>query len=70
MAPPKSAIKERIDKLIKEKKVFVVSKSYCPFCVTAKVSITGIQTPDNQIQWGSEFQQFEYWKHLNTDRPE
>jgi hypothetical protein len=32
-----SSVKERIDKLVKEKKVFVVSKTYCPFCVTAKV---------------------------------
>jgi glutaredoxin len=31
-----SPIRQRIDSLIKEKKVFVVSKSYCPFCVTAK----------------------------------
>ena len=32
-----SSVKERIDKLVKEKKVFVVSKSSCPFCITAKV---------------------------------
>jgi hypothetical protein len=30
--------KARIDNLLKEKKVLVNSKTYCPFCVTAKVS--------------------------------
>ena len=34
---PSADLKARIDKLVKEKKVFVVSKAYCPFCVTAKV---------------------------------
>jgi hypothetical protein len=37
---PSAELKERISKLVKEKKVFVVSKSYCPFCVTAKVNIS------------------------------
>lgn len=36
---PSAELKERINKLIKEKKVFVVSKSFCPFCVTAKVRV-------------------------------
>ena len=35
---PSAELKERINKLVKEKKVFVISKSYCPFCVTAKVT--------------------------------
>ena len=32
----RSSMKDRIDKLINKKKVFIVSKTYCSFCVTAK----------------------------------
>lgn len=51
LCPEKMApISERLDSLIKEKKVFVVSKSYCPFCVTAKKVLDEYDIPPDFIE--------------------
>ena len=34
-----SDTKEMIDNLLQEKKVVVISKSYCPYCTKAKVTM-------------------------------
>ena len=44
-----SAIKEKIDALLQEKKVVVISKSYCPFCKKAKQVLAKYNIPKEDI---------------------
>ena len=44
-----SAVKEKIDALLQEKKVVVVSKSYCPFCKKAKHVLAKYNIPKEDI---------------------
>ena len=44
-----SAVKEKIDALLQEKKVVVVSKSYCPFCKKAKQVLAKYNIPKEDI---------------------
>ena len=38
-----SSVKSKIDNLLKEKKVVVISKSYCPYCVKGKQALAQYQ---------------------------
>ena len=38
-----SSVKSKIDNLLKEKKVVVISKSYCPYCTKAKQALAEYQ---------------------------
>ena len=44
-----SAVKEKIDTLLQEKKVVVISKSYCPFCKKAKQVLAKYNIPKEHI---------------------
>ena len=45
-----SATRSRIDNLLKEKKVVVISKSYCPFCKKAKQVLAKYNIPKENIE--------------------
>ena len=45
-----SATKTKIDNLLKEKKVVVISKSYCPFCKKAKQVLAKYKIPKENIE--------------------
>ena len=45
-----SAIKTEIDDLIKNKKVVVISKSYCPYCKKAKQVLAKYNIPSECIE--------------------
>ena len=45
-----SAIKSKVDGLIKDKKVFVISKSYCPYCNKAKQILAKYNIPAECIE--------------------
>ena len=45
-----SAIKSELDNLIKEKKVVVISKSYCPYCKKAKQVLAKYNIPAECIE--------------------
>lgn len=40
-----SSVKETVTKAIADNKVMVFSKSYCPFCVKTKSSLTQLGVP-------------------------
>ena len=42
MPPIESSIGDSVEKLIKENKIVVFSKTTCPFCVKAKELLAGI----------------------------
>ena len=44
-----STVKEKIDTLLQEKKVVVISKSYCPFCKKAKQVLAKYNIPKEHI---------------------
>ena len=44
-----SAVKEKIDTLLQENKVVVISKSYCPFCKKAKQVLAKYNIPNEHI---------------------
>merc|ERR1711993_151243 len=44
-----SAVREKIDTLLQEKKVVVISKSYCPFCKKAKQVLAKYNIPKEHI---------------------
>ena len=44
------SVKATIDQLIKQYPVFVISKSYCPFCVMAKKALEGYAIPSDKIK--------------------
>ena len=44
------SVKELMDKKIAAKPVFVVSKSYCPFCVKAKQVLKKYNIPADKIE--------------------
>ena len=45
-----STVKEKIDTLLQEKKVVVISKSYCPFCKKAKQVLAKYNIPKECIE--------------------
>ena len=45
-----SSVKSDIDNLIKEKKVVVISKSYCPYCKKAKMVLAKYNIPKECIE--------------------
>ena len=45
-----SSVKSKIDNLIKEKKVVVISKSYCPYCKKAKQVLARYNIPKESIE--------------------
>ena len=45
-----SAVRSEIDNLLKEKKVVVISKSYCPFCKKAKQVLANYNIPKECIE--------------------
>ena len=45
-----SAVRSKIDNLLKEKKVVVISKSYCPFCRKAKQVLAKYNIPKECIE--------------------
>ena len=45
-----SAVRSEIDSLLKEKKVVVISKSYCPFCKKAKQVLAKYNIPKECIE--------------------
>jgi len=45
-----SAVRAEIDNLLKEKKVVVISKSYCPFCKKAKQVLAKYNIPKECIE--------------------
>ena len=44
-----SEVKEKIDTLLQEKKIVVISKSYCPFCKKAKEVLAKYNIPNEHI---------------------
>ena len=54
-------VKELMDQKIANKKVFVISKSYCPFCVKAKKILQKYNIPADNI----EIQEIENDKDCN-----
>merc|ERR1711923_137961 len=46
----KMSVKAQMDQLIKEYPVFVISKSYCPFCTTAKNALKNYAIPADKIK--------------------
>ena len=44
------SVRNTIDKLIKDYAVFVVSKSYCPFCHTAKDVLNKYDIPSEKMK--------------------
>ena len=44
-----SEVKEKIDTLLQEKKIVVISKSYCPFCKKAKQVLAKYNIPKEHI---------------------
>ena len=45
------SVKDLMNKKIAEKPVFVISKSYCPFCVKAKQALKKYNIPDDKLEW-------------------
>ena len=48
--PVSMSVKAAMDKKIAEKAVFVISKSYCPFCVKAKNVLKKYNIPADKIE--------------------
>uniref|UniRef100_A0AC35U052 Glutaredoxin domain-containing protein n=1 Tax=Rhabditophanes sp. KR3021 TaxID=114890 RepID=A0AC35U052_9BILA len=46
-----SEVKSLIDNAIAGNKVFVVSKSYCPYCVKAKSALAKFNIPEQHFEW-------------------
>merc|ERR1712156_783661 len=46
----KMSVKAQMDQLIKEYPVFVISKSYCPFCTMAKNALKNYAIPGDKIK--------------------
>merc|ERR1711963_268976 len=46
----KMSVKAQMDQLIKEYPVFVISKSYCPFCTMAKNALKNHAIPGDKIK--------------------
>ena len=44
------SVKAQMDQLIKEYPVFVISKSYCPFCTMAKNALKNYAIPGDKIK--------------------
>lgn len=44
------SVKAAMDKKIKEKPVFIISKEYCPFCVKAKDALKGYKIKPECIE--------------------
>ena len=44
------SVKERIDQLLKDNVVFVISKSTCPFCRTAKNVLNKYDIPPDKMK--------------------
>ena len=44
------SVKERIDQLLKDNIVFVISKSTCPFCRTAKNVLNKYDIPPDKMK--------------------
>ena len=45
------SVKALMNKKIAENAVFVISKSYCPFCVKAKQALKKYNIPDDKLEW-------------------
>ena len=69
------SVKARMDKLIKDYAVFVVSKSYCPFCKTAKNVLAQYDIPPEKMKIidiegdkdCSEIQNYKFTKFSSLD---
>ena len=45
-----ASVKDRMDSFIKDFPVFIVSKSYCPFCNTAKEVFNRYDIPPDKVK--------------------
>merc|ERR1711862_975043 len=46
----KMSVKSEMDQLIKQYPVFVISKTYCPFCTMAKEALKNYAIPQDKIK--------------------
>ncbi|CEF65105.1 Glutaredoxin-1 [Strongyloides ratti] len=44
-------VKKWIDESIEGNKIFVISKSYCPYCVKAKKALESFNIKDGSMKW-------------------